>query len=432
VNPDGSDTTTLTFLFSDVEGSTALLRKLRDGYSAVIGDHERLLRAAWEQGDGHELDADGDSFFVAFRRPRQAVDAAIAAQRAVAAHAWPDGVDLSVRIGIHTGEATLAGDQYVGLAVHRAARICDAGHGGQILVSETTRSLLEDEERELDGVRLQDLGPQVLKDFDRPVRIYQLSVDGLRLEFPALRTAGHGAAELADRQEELATLPSTGRRVRVLIVDDQALVRTGFRMILEAEDDLEVVGEAPDGLAAVEQARRLEPDVVLMDVRMPEVDGIEATRRLLAADGSQAKVVMLTTFDMDEYVYEALRAGASGFLLKDVPPEQLIAGIRAVASGDALLAPSVTRRVIEEFVRRPPDSVRTPPANLAELTARELEVLKLIARGLSNAEIAKELVVSETTVKTHVAHVLMKLQLRDRVQAVVLAYESGLVHPGET
>ena len=216
----------------------------------------------------------------------------------------------------------------------------------------------------------------------------------------------------------------------VLIVDDQALVRAGFRMILEAEEDMEVVGEAADGREAVAEAQRLRPDVVLMDVRMPDVDGIEATRRLLGGDGADAKIVMLTTFDMDEYVYDALRAGASGFLLKDVPPEQLVAGIRAVASGDALLAPSVTRRVIEEFVRRPPDSVRTAPPELAELTTRELEVLKLIARGLANAEIARELFVSETTVKTHVAHILMKLKLRDRVQAVVFAYESGLVLPG--
>jgi DNA-binding NarL/FixJ family response regulator len=217
----------------------------------------------------------------------------------------------------------------------------------------------------------------------------------------------------------------------VLIVDDQALVRAGFRMILEAEEDVEVLGEAANGQEAVAEAQRLKPDVVLMDVRMPEMDGIEATRRLLAGDGASAKVVMLTTFDMDEYVYDALRAGASGFLLKDVPPEQLVAGIRAVASGDALLAPSVTRRVIEEFVRRPPASVRTLPPKLSELTARELEVLKLIARGRSNAEIAKELFVSETTVKTHVGHVLTKLDVRDRVQAVVLAYESGLVEPGE-
>ena len=422
-------TATVTFLFSDVEGSTALLRKLRDGYSTVMGKHEELMRAAWA-GSGRELDADGDSFFVAFGRPKQAVDAAVAAQRALAEHQWPDDVDLRVRIGIHTGEASLVGDQYVGLAVHRAARICDAGHGGQILLSETTRSLLVDEEQEFEHFELHDLGPQVLKDFDRPVRIYQLTIDGLPGEFPDLRTAGHGATILADRQDELAAAEEGGG-VRVVIVDDQALVRAGFRMILEAEVDIEVVGEASDGGQAVDECERLKPDVVLMDVRMPEMDGIEATRRLLAQDEAETKVVMLTTFDMDEYVYDALRAGASGFMLKDVPPEQLVEGIRSVASGDALLAPSVTRRVIEEFVRRPPSSVRALPAKLEDLTARELEVLKLLARGLSNAEIAKELFVSETTVKTHVAHVLMKLDLRDRVQAVVLAYESGLIQPGD-
>jgi DNA-binding NarL/FixJ family response regulator/class 3 adenylate cyclase len=423
------ETSTVTFLFSDVEGSTALLRKLRDGYRDVMGKHEELMRAAWAESSGRELNTDGDSFFVAFARPRQAVDAAMAAQRALAEHGWPSDVDLRVRIGIHTGEASIVGDQYVGLAVHRAARICDAGHGGQILLSETTRSLLVDEEEEFEHFELHDLGLQVLKDFDRPVRIYQLTVAGLPGEFPALRTAGQGATTLADRQDELATTEKDGG-VRVMIVDDQALVRAGFRMILEAEPDLEVVGEAADGGEAVEACKSLGPDVVLMDVRMPEMDGIEATRRLLA-DRAETKVVMLTTFDMDEYVYDALRAGASGFLLKDVPPEQLVEGIRSVASGDALLAPSVTRRVIEEFVRRPPASARTLPAKLEDLTARELEVLKLLARGLSNAEIAKELFVSETTVKTHVAHVLMKLDLRDRVQAVVLAYESGLIQPGE-
>jgi len=193
---------------------------------------------------------------------------------------------------------------------------------------------------------------------------------------------------------------------------------------------MEVVGEAGDGIAALDLLEQTDADVVLMDVRMPEVDGIEATRRLLG-EGASAKVVMLTTFDMDEYVYDALQAGASGFMLKDVPPEQLVVGIRAVATGDALLAPSITRRVIEEFVRRPPSAARTLPPKLEELTAREFEVLKLIARGLSNAEIAKQLFVSETTVKTHVAHLLMKLDLRDRVQAVVLAYESGLVQPGD-
>jgi DNA-binding NarL/FixJ family response regulator len=217
----------------------------------------------------------------------------------------------------------------------------------------------------------------------------------------------------------------------VLIADDQALMRAGFRMILEAESDLEVVGEAATGREAVAEATRLRPDVVLMDVRMPEMNGIEATRRLLEENGD-SKVVMLTTFDMDEYVYEALRAGASGFLVKDVPPEQLVAGIRSVASGDSLLAPSVTRRLIQEFVRRPPDAVRTAPPELSRLTAREVEVLRLMARGRSNAEIATEFFLSETTVKTHVAHLLTKLGARDRVQAVVFAYESGVVLPGDS
>jgi DNA-binding NarL/FixJ family response regulator len=221
--------------------------------------------------------------------------------------------------------------------------------------------------------------------------------------------------------------------IRVLIADDQALVRAGFRMILDAEPDLEIVGEATNGAEAVDAARALRPDVALMDIRMPELDGIEATRAITAAaspaERAPVRVLMLTTFDLNEYVYEALRAGASGFLLKDVPPEQLVDGIRIVAAGDALLAPSITRRLIAEFAHNAPVAAE-PPRGLDELTARELEVFKLVARGLSNAEIAAELVVGETTVKTHVARVLMKLGLRDRVQAVVLAYESGVAVRG--
>ena len=222
--------------------------------------------------------------------------------------------------------------------------------------------------------------------------------------------------------------------IRVLLVDDQALVRAGFRMILDAETEIQVVGEATDGRDAIDQARALRPDVVLMDIRMPELDGLEATRRILAAvDGDGGpKILMLTTFDLDEYVYEALRAGASGFLLKDTPPEQLVAAIHVIAEGDALLSPAVTKRVIGEFVRGGGPKPEAQFPRLEDLTAREQEVLKLIARGLSNAEIAKELFVSETTVKTHVARILMKLGLRDRVQAVVLAYEAGVVSPGET
>jgi DNA-binding NarL/FixJ family response regulator len=226
--------------------------------------------------------------------------------------------------------------------------------------------------------------------------------------------------------------------IRILLVDDQALVRAGFRMILDAEPEMEVVGEASDGREAVDQVRELRPDVVLMDIRMPELDGLEAARRILSgtpedsASGSAApKILMLTTFDLDEYVYEALRAGASGFLLKDTPPEQLVSAIHVIAHGDALLSPSITRRVISEFVKGAGPQPQAQFPRLQDLTARELEVMKAIARGLSNAEIAKELFVSETTVKTHVARILMKLGLRDRVQAVVLAYEAGVVQPGD-
>jgi DNA-binding NarL/FixJ family response regulator len=219
--------------------------------------------------------------------------------------------------------------------------------------------------------------------------------------------------------------------IRVLLVDDQALVRAGFRMILDAEPEIEVVGEATDGREAISQVRLLNPDVVLMDIRMPGLDGLEASRQIIAAEGDSApRVLMLTTFDLDEYVYEALRAGASGFLLKDTPPEQLVSAIHVVAEGEALLAPSITRRVISEFVKGSGPKPETQFPRLRDLTARELEVLKAIARGLSNAEIARELFVSETTVKTHVARILMKLGLRDRVQVVVLAYEAGVVQPG--
>jgi DNA-binding NarL/FixJ family response regulator len=217
--------------------------------------------------------------------------------------------------------------------------------------------------------------------------------------------------------------------IRVLIADDQAMVRAGLSLILRPYQDIEIVGEAGDGHEAVEAARRLRPDVVLMDVRMPRMDGIEATRRLLGPGVShRPRVLVLTTFDLDEYVYDALRAGAGGFMLKDEPPERLLAGIRIVAAGDALLAPTVTRRLIEEFVRRPsPGSV--DGSRLVDLTAREREILERLARGLSNDEIAGEFVLSRATVKTHVGNIFMKLDLRDRAQAVVFAYESGLVRP---
>jgi DNA-binding NarL/FixJ family response regulator len=215
---------------------------------------------------------------------------------------------------------------------------------------------------------------------------------------------------------------------KVLIVDDQGLVRDGFRMILEAQPDLEVVGEAANGVDAVTAARQFRPDVVLMDIRMPRMDGLEASRAILKADaGQRPKIVILTTFDLDDYVYEALRIGASGFLLKDLRRDDLVNAVRVVAAGDALLAPAITKRLVAEFARRPPQA---RPAELDSLTRREREVLELMARGQSNAEIAQTLVIGEQTVKTHVSNVLAKLGLRDRVHAVILAYETGLIQPG--
>jgi DNA-binding NarL/FixJ family response regulator len=216
--------------------------------------------------------------------------------------------------------------------------------------------------------------------------------------------------------------------IRILLADDQDLVREGLRMLLDVEPDLEVVGEAADGKEALAQARKLDPDLLLMDVRMPELDGIEATRRLVAS-ASRTRVLVLTTFDLDEYVYRALKAGASGFLLKDATREQLIGAVRSVAAGEALLAPAVTRRLIEDFCRRPQPG--TLPDDAAALSERELEVLHLLARGLSNGEIAARLFLGDTTVKSHVAHILAKLGLRDRAQTIVYAYETGLVRPGD-
>jgi DNA-binding NarL/FixJ family response regulator/class 3 adenylate cyclase len=399
----------VSFLMTDIEGSTELLRGLGKGsYEELLQAHRMILTSAVGEFEGQMVDTQGDATFAAFGRPSDAVRAAAAGQRMLGEAEWPEGTAPRVRMGIHTGEATPSGANYHGLAVHRASRICAEATGGQVLVSDSTVSVLQDTHEDLSGLTLLEIGERRLKDFEQPVRLHRI-VDPAR--------------------EGIVATPG---RIGVLVVDDQALVRAGFRMILEAEKDIDVLGEAADGAEAVDAARRMKPDVILMDVRMPNVDGLEATRLLLGAQSEGPRILILTTFDLDEYVYEALRAGASGFLLKDTPPEQLVDAIRVVSNGDSLLSPAITRRVIEEFVLRPPASARKPAPELEELTTRELEMLRYLARGLSNAEIAQEAFVSETTVKTHVAHILLKLRLRDRVQAVVFAYENGVVAPGET
>jgi DNA-binding NarL/FixJ family response regulator/class 3 adenylate cyclase len=391
----------VTILFTDLVGSTALFERRGDeAADAVRRAHFATLRQAVQEHGGREVKSTGDGLMVSFGSAVAAVRCAVEMQRA--------GGDLPLRVGLDAGEPLPEGDDLYGTPVIVASRLCDSAGPGEILASEVVCRIA---------------GPRV----DEQVQ----PVGALRLRGVEQRVAA-AQVRWSDEEPPEAESPESAameRQIRVVVADDQQLVRAGFRVILEDEPDISVVGEAPDGAAALDVVRRTKPDVVLMDIRMPELDGLKAGERILSDPELDTAVLMLTTFDRDEYIYEALRIGASGFLLKDAPADRLLDAVRVAASGDALLAPSITRRLIEDFARAARPEQGGVPTPLADLTSRELDVLKLVARGLSNAEIAAELVLGENTIKTHVAHVLSKLGLRDRVQAVVLAYETGLVAP---
>jgi DNA-binding NarL/FixJ family response regulator len=392
----------VTILVSDLVGSAALFARHGDDAADTLRrEHFAALRAAVDEHGGREVNSTGDGLMATFASAVAALRCAVAMQQATS------GAEgrLALRVGVDAGEPVGDDEDPYGTPVIVARQLCDLAEPGEILASDVVCR-----------VAAPRLG--------RPIApAGALKLRGLETRVPASRLLWRGG-EATDVVPVGA--PAT---ITTVIVDDERLLRTGFRVILEAEPDISVVGEAGDGRAALDVVRRRRPDVVLMDIRMPEIDGLQAAEQLLADPEVDAAVIMLTTFDLDRYVYDALRIGASGFLLKDTPADRLLDAVRVAAAGDALLAPAITRRLIAQFTSVARSNAGDVPATLAELTEREVEVLRLIARGLSNAEIAAELVLTENTIKTHVAHVLSKLGLRDRVQAVVLAYESGLVSP---
>jgi DNA-binding NarL/FixJ family response regulator/class 3 adenylate cyclase len=394
----------VTILFTDLVGSASLFDRSGDEEAdALRRGHFAALRGAVAEHGGREVKSTGDGLMVAFQSAVAAVRCAVAMQRATTA-----GQGLTIRVGLDAGEPLPDGEDLYGTPVIVASRLCETASAGEILASEVVRQVA---------------GPRVAE-LMQPAGALRLPGMSERVVTARVRWRTDGDDELPESKPA-----AVAREITIVIADDQQLVRTGLRVILDAEPDMRVVGEASEGRAALDVVRRRKPDLVLMDIRMPELDGLRAAEELLADEDLDTAVLMLTTFDLDEYVYEALRIGASGFLLKDAPSDRLLDAVRVAAAGDALLAPSITRRLIERFARAARPGSDGVPAALSELTSREVEVLRLMARGLSNSEIAAELVLADNTIKTHVAHVLSKLGLRDRVQAVVLAYETGLAAP---
>jgi DNA-binding NarL/FixJ family response regulator/class 3 adenylate cyclase len=395
----------VTIMFTDVVGSTTLYDRYGDDEAdARRARHFAVMREVVAAHEGREIKSTGDGLMVAFSSAVAAVRCAVALQRATTGA--DDGLD--VRIGVDDGEPLSEGGDLYGTPVIVASRLCDAAGPGEILATQVVRQIA---------------GPRVAE-LMRPAGAFKVKGISESVATALVRWREDDGEDAPPPREDAPLRPIT-----VVIADDQRLLRTGFRVILDAEPDVTVVGEAGDGLAAVDVVARRRPDVVLMDIRMPELDGLSAAERILADPQNTTAVVMLTTFDASEYVFKALRAGATGFLLKDTPSDRLLDAVRVAAAGEALIAPRITRRLIAEFARASrPAGDELPPA-LAELTVREIDVLRLVAQGLSNAEIAAELVLGENTIKTHVGRLLAKLGLRDRVQAVVLAYETGLVTP---
>jgi DNA-binding NarL/FixJ family response regulator/class 3 adenylate cyclase len=395
----------VTIMFTDVVGSTTLYDRYGDDEAdARRARHFAVLRERVAAHEGNEVKSTGDGLMVTFASAVAAVRCAVEMQRATT------GADdsLEVRIGIDAGEPLSEGGDLYGTPVIVASRLCDAAGPGEILATQVVSQIA---------------GPRVAE-MMRPAGSFRVKGISESVATALVRWREDDGEDAPPGREDAPLRPIT-----VVIADDQRLLRTGFRVILDAEPDVTVVGEAADGYAAVDVVARRHPDVVLMDIRMPELDGLAAAERILADPENTTAVVMLTTFDASEYVFKALRVGATGFLLKDTPSDRLLDAVRVAAAGEALIAPRITRRLIADFARASrPAGDGVPPA-LAELTTREIEVLRLVAQGLSNAEIAAELVLGENTIKTHVGRLLAKLELRDRVQAVVLAYETGLVTP---
>jgi DNA-binding NarL/FixJ family response regulator/class 3 adenylate cyclase len=401
------DETFVTILFTDLVGSSSLYQGRGDEAADDIRrEHFAVLRHAVAEHGGREVKSTGDGLMIAFNSAVAAVRCAVDMQRAAAAVAATGGPAL--RVGLDAGEPIADGEDLYGTPVIVASRLCDSAGPGEILASDVVRQIAGRRVAQL----IQPLGA--------------LRLRGITERISAAHVLWHTEDTTEPQPPEPSAQP---RQITVVIADDQRLLRTGFRVILDAEPDIKVIGEAPNGLTALDVVRRRRPDVVLMDIRMPELDGLQAAERILSDPQLDTAVLMLTTFDLNEYIYRALRIGCSGFLLKDAPADRLLDAVRVIAAGDALLAPSITRQLIEHFTHAARPEPGAVPAPLAELTTRELGVLRLVAAGLSNAEIATELVLGENTIKTHVARMLGKLGLRDRVQAVVLAYETGLITP---